>query len=128
MKSVAAKSGVLLGAGLVLVGFFMAWFGFSFGPASISISGWQIAKVASQRGAQYYAIYLLPLGALIAGFLALTNRRGAAKVALLVGGVFLLWSLAEVLLLLWRTTFLGLWLTLLGAGVLFFAGLLAKRR
>lgn len=47
---------------------------------------------------------------------------------MLVGGAFLAWGGFEVLRLLYHTTFAGLWLTALGALVLFIAGVETRSR
>ena len=118
---------VAIGAVLVVVGFFLGWVGVDLGPATFSVSGWQIAKLARTYGAHYYVIYLLPIGAALAGLVALADKRAAAKLGLVVGGAFLLWSAVEVSRFLWRTTFIGLWLTVLGALVLLVAGFATKK-
>ena len=119
--------GILCGAVLVVVGFFLGWVGFDLGPATFSMSGWQLAKLASERGAHYYLIYLFPLGALFAGLVALVDRRAAAKLGIAVGGFFLAWSSIEIMRLLWRMTFVGLWLSVLGAFVLFGVGCATRK-
>jgi hypothetical protein len=114
---------VLVGALLVLVGFFFGWFGLKMSGRAFSISGWEVARIAKERGAVYYLIYLLPVGALLAGLMALSDRAKAGRIATVVGGSFLAWSIFEVARVLYHTTFLGLWLTLAGALVLLLGGL-----
>jgi hypothetical protein len=120
--------GVVVGSVLVLVGFFLAWVGIDLGHAAISVSGWEVARVAKEHGAIYYLVYLFPIGALAAGFFAFSKPRRAAVLAMLTGGGFLAWGLFEVMRLLWRTTFIGLWLTVLGALVLFVVGLATRAK
>lgn len=69
--------------------------------------GWQVLAFAKDRGAFYYLLYLLPLGALAAGLLAWVDRRTAGTLAMLVGGAFLGWGALEVLRVLYATTFAG---------------------
>lgn len=116
---------IFIGAALAITGFFFGWFGLSFGGQSFSMNGWSITKLAKDHGLVYYLLYLLPLGAAVAGVLAINNRKRAAQVATAVGATFLLWAAIEVLRVLYATTFLGLWLTLAGTVVLFVGGLTA---
>ena len=118
--------GILVGAVLILIGFSFGWLGLSFRGGSFSITGWEIARVASERGLHYYLLYLLPVGALFAGFAALKDRRLAANVGTVVGGAFTLWAGCEIVLMLWRTTFLGLWLTVAGTLTLLAVGLVTR--
>jgi hypothetical protein len=122
-----ANLGIFVGAVLVVVGFFLGWVGVDFGPATLSISGWQVARLASARGAHYYLIYAFPVGAVIAGLVALADRRAAAKLGIAVGGLFVTWASIEILRLLWRTTFLGLWLSVCGAFVLLLVGIATRK-
>lgn len=119
--------GVLVGAVLVVVGFFLGWVGLDVGPASFSMSGYQIARLAKEHGAVYYAMFLLPVGAVLAGLVALADKQAAAKLGMLVGGAFTSWAAFELFRLLWRTTLLGLWLCLFGCIVLFVAGAATKK-
>mgnify|MGYP001333989518 CR=1 FL=1 len=96
---------IFVGAALAIAGFFFGWFGLSYSGVSFSLSGWELTKLAKQNGVAYYLVYLLPL------------------VAAVVGGLFLLWGVVEVARILYRTTFLGLWLTLAGVLMLFVGGL-----
>jgi hypothetical protein len=114
---------IFLGAALAVAGFFFGWFGLSYSGRSFSISGWEVTKIAKEQGMVYYLVYALPLGAALAAFFALGDRRRAAKIATGVGGAFLLWAFVEVLRLVYHTTFLGLWLTLAGTVMLFIGGL-----
>ena len=119
--------GVLLGAVLVLVGFFLGWIGLDVGPASFSMSGYQIARLAKEQGVHYYAMYLLPVAAVLSGLVALADKKAAAMVGMLVGGAFLSWAAFELFRLLWRTTLVGLWLCLFGCIVLFVAGAATRK-
>ena len=119
--------GVLVGAALILVGFCLGWFGIRGFGGGVFVNGWQVLDFARGRGAIYLLLYLLPIGALAAAVLSFVHRRLAARVAMLVGAAFLAWGAFEAVRLLWHTTFLGLWLTLLGAIVLFVAGLVTRR-
>ncbi|MCA9620304.1 MAG: hypothetical protein KC731_14880 [Myxococcales bacterium] len=114
---------IFVGAALAIAGFFFGWFGLSYSGVSFSLSGWELTKLAKQNGVAYYLVYLLPLGAAVAGAFAVHDRRRAARVATVVGGLFLLWGVVEVARILYRTTFLGLWLTLAGVLMLFVGGL-----
>ena len=120
--------GVLVGAVLILVGFCLGWFGIRGFGGGVFVNGWQVLDFARSRGAVYVLLYLLPLGALGAALLAFVNRRLAGALATVAGGAFIAWGAFEAVRLLWHTTFLGLWLTLLGAVVLFAAGLATRRR
>lgn len=119
---------VLIGASLVLVGFCLGWFGLRGFGGGLFVNGWQVLNLAKQRGALYCLLYLLPLGTLAAALAALVNRRLAGTVAMLVGGGFLCWGALELLRLLFRTTFAGLWITVLGALVLLVAGVETRER
>lgn len=119
---------VLIGAVLVVAGFCLGWFGLRGFGAGFFVNGWQVIAFAKDRGAAYYLLYLLPLGALSAGLLAWVDRRVAGTLAMLVGAAFLAWGGFEVLRLLYHTTFAGLWLTALGAAVLFVAGVETRSR
>jgi hypothetical protein len=114
---------VLVGGLLVLVGFFMGWLGLRGDGGSFSISGWEMFKIAKSNGAIYYLLYLLPLGALVAGIAALAAPAVAARIGIAVGAIFLLWGSFEVLRVLYYTTFGGLWLTVGGLLVLLIGGL-----
>jgi len=118
---------VAFGAVLVVVGFFLGWVGVDLGAATFSMSGWQIAKLARLYGVHYYLVYLFPLGAALTAMIALVDKRAGAKLGLVVGGGFLLWSLIELSRFLWRTTFIGLWLTVIGALVLLIGGFATKK-
>jgi hypothetical protein len=119
---------VLLGAALVLVGFCLGWFGLRGFGGGVFVNGWQVLSFAKQRGALYWLLYLLPVGALAAALVALIDRRKAGALAMLVGGAFLCWGGFELLRLLYHTTFAGLWVTLVGALVLFVAGVETRER
>ena len=103
--------------------FRFGWLGLSYGGKSFSVSGWEIAKITKEHGLHYYLLYLLPVGAIAAAFASLRDRQLAATIGVVVGGGFLAWSAIEVMMLLWRTTFVGLWLTLAGTAMLFVVGL-----
>ncbi|MEZ4221773.1 MAG: hypothetical protein R3B13_12650 [Polyangiaceae bacterium] len=120
--------GVLVGAALVLVGFCMGWLGLRGFGAGVFIDGWQLIAAMKKRGAPFYALYLLPVGAVAALLASFFNRRLAANLALCVGGGFFTWALFEFVHLLWRTTFAGLWLTAFGALILLLAGLTTRTR
>lgn len=113
---------VLIGAVLVIVGFCLGWLGLRGFGAGFFVNGWQILSFAKERGALYWLLYLLPIGAILAGLVAWVDRRAAGTLAMLVGGAFMAWAGLELLRLLYHTTFAGLWLTALGALVLFIAG------
>ncbi len=120
---------VLIGAVLVVVGFCLGWFGLRGFGAGFFVNGWQVLSFAKERGsALYYLLYLLPVGALLAGLVAWVDRRAAGTLAMLVGGAFLLWGGLEVLRVLYHTTFAGLWVTALGALTLFVAGVETRSR
>lgn len=120
--------GVLMGAVLVLVGFCMGWLGLRGFGAGLFIDGWQLLSAMKERGAPFYLLYLLPIGAMAALLAALFHRRLAANLAVCVGGGFFVWAVFELVHLLWRTTFAGLWLTAFGALVLLLAGLAGRVR
>ncbi len=120
--------GVLVGASLVLVGFCLGWLGLRGFGAGVFVDGWQLLSFSKQRGAFFYLLYLLPIGAVAALLAAFFARRLAANLALLVGGGLFAWALLEFLHLLWRTTFAGLWITAFGGLVLVVAGLTARER
>src|SRR5688500_5557875 len=107
--------GVLLGAVAVVGGFCLGWFGLRGFGSGVFVNGWRILDACQARGSVYAFLYLLPIGAAIAGALALVHRRLAAAVAMVVGGSLLIWGSVELLRVLWHTTFLGLWLTIFGA-------------
>ncbi|MCK6533175.1 MAG: hypothetical protein L6Q84_09395 [Polyangiaceae bacterium] len=113
---------VLIGAVLVVAGFCLGWFGLRGFGGGLFVNGWQVIAFAKDRALAYALLYLLPVGALLAGFVAWVDRRAAGTLAMLVGGAFLGWGAVEVLRLLYHTTFAGLWITALGALVLFVAG------
>jgi len=119
---------VLIGSILVVVGFCLGWFGLRGFGGGFFIDGWQVVAFAKERGAHYYLLYLLPIGALGAAALACVNRRAAGTLAALVGGGFLLWGGVEIVRVLYHTTFAGLWLTVLGALVLLVAGVETRAR
>lgn len=96
--------------------------------AGFFVNGWQVLSFAKERGALYYLLYLLPIGALLAGLVAWVDRRAAGTLAMLVGAAFLAWGGFELLCLLYQTTFAGLWLTGLGALILFVAGVETRSR
>ncbi len=120
--------GILLGASLVIVGFFFGWLGLSYGGKSFSISGWEVAKLAHQRGWHYYLLYALPVGSLLAAVAALKDRQAAARLGTWLGGAFVLWGAVELARFLYMTTFLGLWLTVAGTVTLLAVGLATRRR
>jgi hypothetical protein len=122
---VERSTGIFVGAVLVLAGFFFGWFGVDAEGFRLSVSGWEIAKVVREYGLWYLLLYLLPVGALAAAVVAVYNRPRGAMIAAGTGGAFLLWAVIEVAKLLWRTTFIGLWLTVAGAIVLLVGGLAA---
>jgi hypothetical protein len=119
---------VLLGALAALAGFCLGWFGLRGFGAGFFVNGWQVLSFAKERGALYWLLYLLPLGALGAALLAFVDRRLAGTLAMLVGGGFLCWGGFELLRLLYHTTFAGLWVTALGAAVMFVAGVETRSR
>lgn len=120
---------VLLGAACALAGFCLGWFGLRGFGGGFFVNGWQVLSFAKDRGgALYWLLYLLPLGTLGAGVLAFVDRRLAGTLAMLVGGGFLAWGSFELLRLLYHTTFAGLWVTALGAVVLFVAGVETRSR
>ncbi len=118
--------GVLAGAALVLVGFCMGWLGLRGLGAGVFIDGWQLISTMKSRGVAFYALYLLPVGAIAALLASFFHRRLAANLGVWVGGGFFVWALFELVYLLWRTTFAGLWLTAFGAMVLVLAGLSSR--
>jgi hypothetical protein len=120
--------GVLVGAGMVLLGFFLGWIGLRGFGGGVFVTGWQVLELARTRGAPYFLLYLFPIGAAVAAFAALVDRRLAATLGVVVGGAFVAWGAFELLRVLWHTTFLGLWLTLLGALILLGAGLATRSR
>ena len=71
---------IFVGAALAIAGFFFGWFGLSYSGVSFSLSGWELTKLAKQNGVAYYLVYLLPLGAAVAGAFSVHDRRRAARV------------------------------------------------
>ena len=69
-----------------------------------------------------------PFSALLIGGLSIKKPRWATGVGLTVGITILGWAIFEVVRLLYTRTFAGLWVSLLGAGLLFVGGLLTWRR
>lgn len=121
------STGIFLGAALIVAGFFFGWFGIDADGIRFSVNGWQIAEIAREHGFWYLLLYLLPVGAVVACIAAIKDHQRGAKIAAGVGGAFLLWAFVEVARLLWRTTFIGLWLTVAGAIVLCIGGLAALK-
>ena len=68
----------------------------------------------------------LPLGALLCGVVALSSRQAAGKLAWGVGGLYGVWGAWEIVMVLWRTTGPGLWLTTLGELTRIGAGLATR--
>ena len=110
---------------MVVVGFFFGWLGFRGHGGSLSVSGWQIANLAKRHGLHYLLIYLLPVGAVVSALLAIKDPKKGGNVAMYVGGAFLLWSVVEVIRVLYTTTFFGLWLTVAGCATLLIVGVKA---
>lgn len=123
-----ANLGVLLGALLVLLGLCFGWVGLRGFGGGIYVDGWHVLGMIRSRGWPYLAVYVVPLGALGAALAALVDRRLAARLGVLVGGGAIAWGAIELVRLLYRTTFVGLWLSTLGALVLLGAGLFSRER
>jgi hypothetical protein len=116
--------GILVGGVLVLVGLSLGWFGLRGFGGGLFVTGWQALSLAGRTGTTYLLLYLFPIGAALAALFAFVDRRISALMGIVVGGSFFVWTAIEIVTLLWRTTFGGLWLTSLGALVLLLAGLL----
>jgi hypothetical protein len=113
-----------MGGLMVLVGLSLGWFGVRAFGGGLYLSGWQLLELARKAGSVYLLLYLFPVGAGLAALVAFVDRRASALIGILVGGSFFVWTAIEIVILLWRTTFGGLWLTSLGALVLLLVGLL----
>jgi hypothetical protein len=120
--------GILVGGALVLLGLCLGWFGLRGFGGGVFVTGWQAIALAQKASATYLLLYLFPIGAALAALFAFVDRRISALMGIMVGGAFFVWTTIEIVSLLWRTTFGGLWLTSLGALVLLFAGLLTCGR
>ncbi len=120
--------GILMGGLLVLFGMCLGWFGLRGFGGGLFITGWQVLAFGRVRGSLYILAYAFPIGAGLAVLTSFIDRRLSALMGMVVGGAFFFWSSIEVLRLLWRTTFLGLWVTVLGALVLLLTGLLTCGR
>ena len=109
---------VLLSALVVITGFFLPWL--SYGEDGDYATGFTLAKL---RGDSYMFAMILPAAAFFAGVLAVRFKRAAAFFAALTGACAIGWGLFEIVRFLHTQTFAGLWVTVLGAIMLFATGL-----
>lgn len=116
----------LAGASILLAGFFLPWVRLD--ETKAPVAGWELGGHAAELGPAYYAVFLLPVLAFAVALLAVKRPRVAGGLGLTTGGVVLGWALFEVARVLYTRTFAGLWLSLLGAAVLFLGSLLTWRR
>jgi len=122
MKKQEMNVPIMIGAVLVVLGFFFGWFGSSRHAAT----GWDVAGVVKRAGGVYYLIYLLPVGALLAAVVSLVNRKAGATMGIIVGGGFTGWAAFEMVRFLYTVTCGGLWITVSGCLVLLIGGLLTR--
>ena len=112
MKKEFYKTPTTIGAALVIIGFLLPWVSFSFGPMTMSVSGYDIPKLgemfsglkrsfdegkASSGNQLYYVLYLIPL---LAGYLIYSEYKNIkkyfvpAKVVIFLLSGFVIYKLA----------------------------------
>lgn len=114
---------VLIGAALVIPGFFLTWIGVGESKA-LHLSGFQLAL---NFGSAYYAAALLPALAIVVAVLAFTKPRIAAWVSAATGATAIVWGLIEMARFLADAFHMGLGITVLGCLVMFAGGIFTRR-
>ncbi len=116
----------LVGAVMLLVGFFLSWVRVE--DIDSPLGGWELGLHVAKFGEAYYAAYAVPVLAVLLGVLAVKKPRWSTFLGLLMGFTALGWGMFEVVRLLYARTFAGLWVSVGGAALLFVAGLLSVRK